>query len=491
MKLQERSLWTKESVSIATEGHIVSDTMSNDWVAKGVSIDSRTCLPGDIFIALSGTKFDGHNYVSHALDCGAVAAVVSHVPEGLENLPALIVVEDSNQALIDMARYARASSNAKIIGVTGSVGKTTTKDGLTVALSVCGDTHSTLGNLNNHLGTPLTLSRLPNNALYSVIELGMNHSGELGEIAKLSQPDVAVITNIEAVHLENFDSVFGIADAKSEIFAGLGSAGTAVLNRDNIYFAYLSSIAEEYGIDRILSFGADPDSDSRLISMKSSDGGSDVIAEINGQTISYRLNTPGRHQVSNSLAILAVVDCLEADIVSASAALANLSAPLRRGRHYKVTTSKGEFIVIDDSYNASPASMRASFEVLASASTSDSSGRKLAVLSDMLELGPDSRKMHAGLAQYLTTNKIDQVFTAGTLMSELDKALPKYMRGGHRNTPEELLPIVKQSIRDGDVILVKGSLGSRAGPIADALINTYEDESSSFHILDGDTHNVV
>jgi len=489
MKPLEQSLWTKEDVSMATKG-LPSGMMSNGWLAKGVSIDSRTCLPGDMFIALSGTNFDGHNYVSDALASGAVAAIVSRIPEGLENSPALVVVKDSNQALIDLARFARARTSAKIIGITGSVGKTTTKDGLTAALSVCGNTHSTIGNLNNHIGAPLTLSRLPNNAVYSVIELGMNHSGELNEISTLSQPDIAVITNIEAVHLENFDSVYGIADAKSEIFAGLGNTGTAILNRDNVYFAYLSSIAAEYGVSRVLSFGADPDSYSRLISMENIAGGSDVTAEVNGQTIKYRLNTPGRHQVKNSLAILAVVASLEADVVSASAELANITAPLRRGRHYKVTSSKGEFIVIDDSYNASPASMRASFEVLASA-TSVSSGRKVAVLGDMLELGPDSRKIHAGLAQHLTTNKIDQVFTAGTLMSELDKALPKYMRGGHRNTPEELLPIVMQSIRDGDVVLVKGSLGSRAGPIADALINTYEDEGTSFQILNGDNHNVI
>ena len=176
-----------------------------------------------MFIALSGTNFDGHNYVSDALASGAVAAIVSRIPEGLENSPALVVVEDSNQALIDLARFARARTSAKIIGITGSVGKTTTKDGLTAALSVCGNTHSTIGNLNNHIGAPLTLSRLPNNAVYSVIELGMNHSGELNEISTLSQPDIAVITNIEAVHLENFDSVYGIADAKSEIFAGLGN----------------------------------------------------------------------------------------------------------------------------------------------------------------------------------------------------------------------------------------------------------------------------
>ena len=186
MKPLEQSLWTKEDVSMATKG-LPSGMMSNGWLAKGVSIDSRTCLPGDMFIALSGTNFDGHNYVSDALASGAVAAIVSRIPEGLENSPALVVVKDSNQALIDLARFARARTSAKIIGITGSVGKTTTKDGLTAALSVCGNTHSTIGNLNNHIGAPLTLSRLPNNAVYSVIELGMNHSGELNEISTLSQ----------------------------------------------------------------------------------------------------------------------------------------------------------------------------------------------------------------------------------------------------------------------------------------------------------------
>ena len=398
-----------------------------------------------------------------------MGAVVSRVPAGLEGSSNLITVDDSDAALTALGRFARNRSAARFVCVTGSVGKTSTKDGLAAALGACGPTHATVGNLNNQWGVPLTLTRMPADAAFGVLELGMNHAGELTPLSRLARPDVAVITAIEAVHLEFFDSVAAIAEAKAEIFAGLDESGAAVLNRDNAYFALLASIAADHGAKRILGFGADPEADARLVAAEFDDEGSDVTADVDGHTLHYRLNAPGRHRVINSLAVLAAAAALEVNLDAAAAALSDVAIARGRGRRHRVATADGDYVVIDDSYNASPASMRAAFEVLGAAHP-EGSGRRLAVLGDMLELGADASQLHARLAASLEANNIDQIFTSGTLMAALDEELPSHMRGGHAATPEQLLPIVLNAVQAGDVVLVKGSLGSRVGPIAEALI---------------------
>jgi UDP-N-acetylmuramoyl-tripeptide--D-alanyl-D-alanine ligase len=469
MTAASQPLWTASDVATATGGRLAAGAPSTDWQATGVSIDSRTCASGDLFVALAGPNFDGHDYVAAALSAGAAGAVVSRVPADLEEWPNLVTVDDCDAALTALGRFARNRAAAQFVCITGSVGKTSTKDGLAAALGACGPTHATVGNLNNQWGVPLTLARMPTDAAYGVLELGMNHAGELTPLSQLARPDIAVITTIEAVHLEFFDSVAAIAEAKAEIFAGLGDSGVAVLNRDNTYFAFLASIAADHGAKRILGFGADPEADARLVAAKFDDDGSDVTADIDGHTIRYRLNAPGRHQVINSLAILAAVTALGANLDAAAAALGDVAIARGRGRRHRVASAAGDYVVIDDSYNASPASMRAAFDVLGAAHP-EGSGRRLAILGDMLELGAEAPQQHARLARNLETNGIDQVFTSGPLMAALDEALPAHMRGGHAATPKKLLPIVLNAVQAGDVVLVKGSLGSKVGPIAEALI---------------------
>ncbi len=469
MTAQSQALWTADDIVAATDGRLASGAPSADWQATGVSIDSRTCAAGDLFVALTGPNFDGHEFVGEALSAGAAGAVVSRVPAGLEESPNLVTVGDCDAALTALGRFARDRSAAQFVCVTGSVGKTSTKDGLAAALGACGPTHATVGNLNNQWGVPLTLARMPADAAYGVLELGMNHAGELTPLSQLTRPDVAVITAIEAVHLEFFDSVAAIAEAKAEIFAGLGKQGAAVLNRDNAYFALLASIAAEHGAKRILGFGADPEADARLIAAKADDEGSDVTAEVDGHALHYRINAPGRHRVINSLAVLAAAAALEVNLDTAAAALGDVAIARGRGRRHRVAMADGEYVVIDDSYNASPASMRAAFEVLSGAHP-EGSGRRMAVLGDMLELGAEAPQLHARLARNLQDNGVDQVLTCGPLMAALDEALPSQMRGGHAATPEQLLPIVLTAVKTGDVVLVKGSLGSRVGLIAEALI---------------------
>ncbi len=462
-------LWSASEVLTATGGRAVSAAGNPGWHATGVSIDSRTCQPGDLFVALSGPNFDGHNFVDRALESGAAAAIVTHRPDGLPASADLVLVDNTYTALCDLGRFARNRTGARIAAVTGSVGKTGTKEGLAHALSAFGATHATAGNLNNQWGVPLSLARMPQDSLYGVFELGMNHAGELTPLSKLVRPDLAIITTIAAVHLEFFDSVAAIADAKAEIFAGISANGTAVLNRDNPYFATLTAAAWARGIEQIIGFGEHPEAQARLDRYLPTPGGCEVIAEISGRALAYSLSMSGRHAAINSLAVLAAVDAFGGDIAVAAAALATLQPSKGRGQRHFLSGPEGPFALIDDSYNASPASMRAAIEVLASA-TPEHNGRRIAVLGDMLELGHDSPRLHAGLSAPLVDNRIDLVFTAGSAMAHLHDALPPAMRGGHAATSADLLTAVLSRTGAGDVILVNGSLGSRMAVIVDALM---------------------
>jgi UDP-N-acetylmuramoyl-tripeptide--D-alanyl-D-alanine ligase len=406
--------------------------------------------------------------VAEALDKGAAAAVVSR-PNGLAGDAPLLLVQDTLEALGALGRAGRARSNARIAGITGSVGKTGVKEALALALSRQGATHSSVGSFNNQWGVPLSLARMPKSSAFAIFEMGMNHAGEITPLTTLVRPHVAAITAVEAVHIEHFGSIEDIADAKAEIFAGLEPGGAAVLNRDNAHFHQLVQRAGEAEVSRIISFGRASTADARLLAADEGDRGSRIDADVLGTRLSFFVGVPGSHWVSNALCVLACAGALGADVRAAAAALSDLKPPKGRGLRARVRLDSGSFELIDDSYNASPASMCASFQVLGRSRPGDG-GRRIAVLGDMLELGATSAALHAGLASALIENGIDVVFTAGRLSANLRDALPSAMRGGHAAGSADLAPLVAAAIRAGDVVAVKGSAGSRMRVVVDALL---------------------
>ncbi len=462
------ALWQADDLCQACGGSV-----SGAWTTPiaGVAIDSRRVAAGDVFFALVGPNQDGHDYVARALAAGAAAAVVTHAPADVARDAPLLTVADTFEALNAAARAARARSAAKVVAITGSVGKTGTKEALGKALSALGTTHISAGNFNNAYGVPLSLAQLPADAAYGVFELGMNHAGELTPLSQLVAPDVAVITNIAAVHLAHFDSVASIAEAKAEIFAGLGPDGIAMLNRDNAYFAFLADSAWQQGVPTVLGFGADPEADARLMRYAPQPGGCMVRARIDGRDYELPLAVQGQHWAINVTAVLGVVHALDGDVRRAAKALGALQVPAGRGQPRKATLQNGdEIIVLDDAYNASPSSVRAAISVLAETKPQDG-GRRIAVLGDMLELGTDAAQLHAALARDLKAAKVDKVYSAGAHMEALDQALPAKMRGGHTATSAALPTLLMPALRAGDVVLVKGSLGSKMGLVVDALTN--------------------
>jgi UDP-N-acetylmuramoyl-tripeptide--D-alanyl-D-alanine ligase len=449
------ALWTSHEAAAATAGQ-----SSGAWEANGVSIDSRTVAPGDLFVALAGPKFDGHDFVAAALQRGAAAALVSKQPPTVTQDAKLLRVGDTQAALEALGRAARARAGAKIIAVTGSVGKTGTKEALRVALGRAASAFASSGSLNNHWGVPLSLSRLPREADYGIFELGMNHPGEIDALTRMVRPHVAVITTVEPAHLGFFPSVEAIADAKAEIFRGVERGGAAVLNRDNKHFARLAQAAEACGITRIISFGAHDEAAVRLVDHALHDYGSTVSASVMGEVIDYTIGIPGKHWVMNSLAVLAAVRAAGGNAETAASAMTSLTPLAGRGQRHEVAIAGGSFVLIDESYNASPASMRAALAVLGRMEPGPS-GRRIAVLGDMLELGDESRQLHAGLAPLIADAGIDLVFTLGDQMVALDDALPPARRGGHADSVSALAATLQRRLRAGDVVTIKGSHGSK------------------------------
>jgi len=456
-------LWRAREAAAATGG-----TARGDWRATGVSIDSRTVAAGDLFIALPGDRFDGHDYVGAALEKGAAAAMIARDLPGLPTDAPLLRVADSMAGLNALAAAARRRSRAKVCAITGSVGKTGTKEALALVLRAQGPTAATVGNLNNHIGVPLSLARLDAAQAFAVFELGMNHPGEIAPLSELVRPDVAIITTVEAVHLEFFDSEAAIADEKATIMDGLARTGAAILNRDNPHFERLAAYARRRGIARIVGFGNHPEATYRLIACTADDTGSSVEALAAGRALSFRIGAPGRHWVMNALAVLAAVDAVGGDVAHAARDLANLTPPKGRGARRALRLARGTLTLIDDSYNASPPSMRAAFDVLGAAHPG-AGGRRIAVLGDMLELGPHGPSLHADLAPALVDAGIDLVFTAGPLMRHLHDALPAARRGAHADTAAALVEPLVAALGDGDVVLVKGSHGSRIATVVSAL----------------------
>jgi UDP-N-acetylmuramoyl-tripeptide--D-alanyl-D-alanine ligase len=434
----------------------------------GISIDSRTLEPGDLFFAIRGDAHDGHDHVARAFEAGAAAAVVSRerAPQ-LAALGAAFAVEDTLNAMERLGAAARARSTAKIVAVTGSVGKTTVKEMLRAMLTTCGATHASAASYNNHWGVPLTLARMPANARFGVFEMGMNHAGEIVPLTRMTRPHVALVTTIAPVHIEHLGSIEAIADAKAEIFFGLEPQGTAVLNRDAPQFERLKKAAAARGA-RVLSFGRGVDCDARLIDVEAIEGGSRVRARVLGRELAFELGAPGVHMAENALSALLAAEALGADLEPCAAALRRFSPQKGRGERFSVPTPDGAATIIDESYNANPASMRAALALLA-ATKPGPKGRRIAVIGDMLELGPKAAAMHAELAPDLSANNVDLLFGAGPLTRALFEAAPASMRAAWTERSSDLTDEVARTLRGGDIAMVKGSNGSRMGPLVAAL----------------------
>jgi UDP-N-acetylmuramoyl-tripeptide--D-alanyl-D-alanine ligase len=464
--MSEAPLWTSDEMAAAMRA---SSNGALPEVISGLSIDSRTIAPGEAYFAIKGDVHDGHDFVAAALNAGAALAVVEAAQR--DKFPAdapLLVVDDVLAGLVELGLAARARLDAKVIAITGSVGKTSTKEALRRVLGAQGATHASTASFNNHWGVPLSLARCPAAVRFAIFEIGMNHTGEIDRLVKMVRPQVAVITTVEPVHLEFFEGIEAIADAKAEIFNGLEPGGAVVLNRDNSQFERLRQSADKLGISRIVSFGADENSDARLLDVSLHADRSAVHANILGHDVTYKLGMPGRHMAINSLAVLAAASLAGADLALAALALSQAEPAAGRGTRGALQLANGEATLIDESYNANPASMAAALNVLGAA-TVGPHGRRIAVLGDMLELGPTGAALHRGLVDAIKANRIDLVYCCGPLMHNLWDALSTGKRGGYADGADTLESQVVGAIRAGDAIMVKGSLGSKMKTIVKAL----------------------
>jgi len=452
-------LWTSREAATATGG-----TSTFDWAAFGVSIDTRTLETGDLFVALAGDNRDGHYFVADALAKGAAAALVSKRPDNVTNTAPLLIVQNTQSALEALGRAARLRSGARIVAVTGSAGKTTTKEMLRLILSRSGAVSASAASYNNHWGVPLSLSRMARDVSYGVFEIGMNHAGEIRTLVKSVRPQVAMITTVAPAHLEYFGTVEAIADAKAEIFEGIESGGTAILPAENSQFERLKARARAAGVSRILSFGSTATTDGRLISASSHGEGQKILADIGGTRLAFAIGAAGTHIAMNAIAALLAARELGADIAKGADALVNFTALKGRGARF----SAGGIEIIDESYNANPASMAAALDLLAKTQPGDG-GSRIVALGDMLELGSESAALHRALARNIAAAKADKVFLCGTQMQALWQALPAKVRGFYSEKSTELAPEIVLNVKKGDVVLVKGSFGSRMSVIIDAL----------------------
>jgi UDP-N-acetylmuramoyl-tripeptide--D-alanyl-D-alanine ligase len=464
--MSEAPLWTSDAMAAAMRA---SSNGALPEAISGLSIDSRTIAPGEAYFAIKGDVHDGHDFVAAALKAGAALAVVEAAQR--DKFPAdapLLVVDDVLAGLVELGLAARARLDAQVIAITGSVGKTSTKEALRRVLGAQGPTHASTASFNNHWGVPLSLARCPATARFAIFEIGMNHAGEIDSLVKMVRPQVAVITTVEPVHLEFFAGIEAIADAKAEIFNGLEPGGAVVLNRDNSQFDRLQQRATRLGVSRIVSFGVDKKSDARLLDVSLHADRSAVHANILGQDVTYKLGMPGRHMAMNSLAVLAAASLAGADLALAALALSQIEPAAGRGARRALQLANGEATLIDESYNANPASMAAALNVLGAASVGPH-GRRIAVLGDMLELGPTGAVLHRDLVDAIKANRIDLVYCCGPLMHNLWDALSTGKRGGYADGADTLESEVVGAIRAGDAIMVKGSLGSKMKTIVNAL----------------------
>ncbi|MCC2646325.1 MAG: UDP-N-acetylmuramoylalanyl-D-glutamyl-2,6-diaminopimelate--D-alanyl-D-alanyl ligase [Rickettsiaceae bacterium] len=439
-----------------------------------IEFDSRAINGGELFIALTGGVSDGHLYVKDALQNGAAAAIVSHIPEGIDK-DKLILVDDTYQALLKLAEYKRNNSKAKFVGITGSVGKTSTKNAIFTALNACGKAFFTRGNFNNHLGLPINLASMPDDIEFAVIEMGMNHAKEISALTKMARPDIAIITNIEAAHIGNLGSMEAICDAKCEIFEGVSKGGEAILNIDSPFYEKMKEAVKKQNIQHIYTFSQKEQGDANLL--KASQHGTFMEAEyeIMGQKISLKTGITGEHQALNISIALLVTKILKLDLKKAAKALEQLKPEKGRGLpiSLKLLSSK-EIIVVNDSYNASAPAVIAAFKNIANISGK----RKIAVLSNMNELGNFTQEIHESLAGPVLENKLDLVLTVGDYMRYLHNILPKNIAVKHYDNMEQLKAGIYNYLEDGDVVLFKGSKGTKLHVFVEEFINQNKTENA-------------
>lgn len=452
------TLWTATEAAKATDGRVTTD-----WTAGGVSIDTRTIQPGDLFVALKAAR-DGHDFVAQALEKGAGAALVSRVPDGVPEDAPLLIVEDVQTGLEALGQAARARCSAQVVGVTGSVGKTSTKEMLASILETQGKTHASVASYNNHWGVPLTLARMPRDTAFAVIEIGINHPGEIGPLALQSKPHVALVTTVAAVHLEAFESVEGIAREKAAIFDGLAEGGAAIVNADVGTADILRTCAHEHA-SKTVDFGR-KGTDYVLTDVTQGPESVQAVAQVGDKTVSYDVRSAGTHFAMNALGALAASVEMGVDLDQAIAGLKNWTPVKGRGvREHIALPDGGQIELLDDSYNANPTSMEAALDVLAASQGT----RRVAFLGDMKELGLQEVTMHAEMAQATAMGQVDQVHCIGPLMRALYQALPEDKRGLWFETSAEMAAHLHDLIRAGDTVLAKGSLSMVLARIVDGL----------------------
>ena len=451
------TLWTAAEAAAATGGRA-----QGDWSVGGLAIDSRAMVPGALFVALRAAR-DGHDFVRAALDAGAGAALVEHVPDGCADAP-LLIVDDVQAGLEALGRAGRARSRAKVVAVTGSVGKTSTKEMLRHCLAAQGKTHAAIKSFNNHWGVPLTLAAIPADADFAVIEIGMNHPGEIAPLAVQARPDVAMVTNVGPVHLGAFpDGVEGIAREKAAIFSGLVEGGAAVWNAD---LEASPLLAQPGG----RSFGRDAAADWRIADLHAGPDSTTCSARTPIGPLQFRIGAPGAHFAMNAMGVLACVHALGGDVARAALSLSTWTPPEGRGQRHAVVLhpDRAPVDLIDDAYNANPASVGAALDMLA-ATRPPRGGRRVAILGDMKELGPTGADLHAALARHPGAEALDVVHTVGPLMRHLHEALPVAIRGRHAADAAALASEVADLVRPGDAVLVKGSFSMDMARIVTAL----------------------
>ena len=458
------ALWAPDALLAATGGMLRAP-----FSANGVSIDSRSVRDGQLFVALVGENGDGHDHVAGALQRGASGALVHRLPDDVADDAKLLVTHDTFAALHDLGRYARQRFTGRLVAVTGSVGKTTTKDMLRVILQAQSATKAVWAaeaSHNNHWGVPLTLARLPPGHRFGVVEIGMNHAGEIAPLSRLARPHVAVVATIASAHIGHLGSIEAIADEKASIAKGLEPGGVLILPRDTPMLARMRAAVTA----RVETFGTGNDATHRLVLAEADADGTDIMANIAGQILRFRLSAPGMHMAMTAVAALAAAAALGADVALGAHALEGFKPGIGRGARRQVTVAGGSATLLDESYNASAVAVRAALELLALVPAR----RRIAVLGDMLELGDAGASEHAGLAADVMAHA-DLLYTCGPLMRLLQDAVPASTRGGHAANSAELASIVRDALRPGDAILVKGSLGSRMRIIVDALDGRTED----------------
>lgn len=469
-------LWTADALVDAMGGRPLGPMPEG---ISGISIDSRSLQPGDAFFAIKGETMDGHDFATAAIKAGAGVLVVAEgkLPSLGRLTAPMIVVQDVLAALEKLGVAARARSKAKIIAVTGSAGKTTTKEALRHVLSAIGKVHASAQSFNNHWGVPLTLARMPDDCDYAVFEIGMNHPGEIRPLVKMVRPHVAIVTLIAAAHLGFFKNLDEIAKAKAEIFEGIEPGGAALLNRDDGRWKLLDKMARAAGVEHVFGFGENARSTYKLTKCELHADHSDITARIGGQEVTARIGAPGRHMVQNVLAVLGAAHLVEADIGKVAAALADLSAERGRGKRHVLRHPKGPITLIDESYNANPASMSAAMALL-NATPVTGEGRRIAVLGDMLELGDHSAKLHAALAELIVGTGTNTVFLGGPEMRALADILPDEIAAEYRAGAEELKPLLLSGLKAGDVVMIKSSKGIGFSKLVEALLGKYPAEAA-------------